>query len=44
VHFRAGRFESGMLEGINRITALLVRHFPAEIANPDELSNRPVLL
>jgi uncharacterized membrane protein len=43
-HFRAGRFESGMLEGINRITALLARHFPAAAANPDELGNRPILL
>jgi uncharacterized membrane protein len=43
-HFRAGRFESGMLEGIDRITALLARHFPAATVNPDELSNRPVLL
>lgn len=43
-HFRAGRFESGMLEGINSITVLLARHFPAASANPDELGNRPVLL
>ena len=42
--FRAGRFEEGALHGIEAITALLARHFPATGSNPDELPNRPVVL
>lgn len=42
--FRAGEFESGVLEGIAAITALLQQHFPAQGANPNELSDRPVTL
>lgn len=42
--FRAGRFEQGVLDGVGEISALLVRHFPARGANPDELANRPVVL
>lgn len=42
--FRARRFEQGVLDGIREITALLGRHFPARGANPDELSDRPVVL
>ena len=42
--FRAGRFEDGALHGIEAITALLTRHFPPTGSNPDELSNRPVVL
>lgn len=37
-------FEQGALTGIRAITALLARHFPPGGNNPDELSNRPVLL
>ena len=32
------------IEGIQEITALLARHFPPTGANPDELSNAPVML
>ncbi len=42
--FRAGRFEEGVIAGIGDITALLTRHFPAHASNPDELSNKPVVL
>jgi len=42
--FRQGRFEQGVLAGIREISALLVRHFPATAVNPDELSDRPVVL
>lgn len=42
--FREHRFEAGLLEGIGRITTLLVQHFPAIGENPDELCNRPTLL
>jgi len=42
--FRSGDFEGGVLSGIEAVTALLVKHFPARDANPDELPNRPVVL
>ncbi|MBI1965019.1 MAG: TPM domain-containing protein [Betaproteobacteria bacterium] len=42
--FRAGRFEQGALDGIQEITTLLARHFPARGDNPDELPDRPVVL
>ncbi len=42
--FRAGRFEAGALAGIDEVTALLARHFPAREANPNELSDKPVVL
>lgn len=42
--FRAGEFEQGALAGIRAITHLLVRHFPPDDHNPNELSNQPVLL
>lgn len=42
--FRARRFEQGMLEGIEEITQLLAKHFPARRDNPDELPDRPVVL
>jgi uncharacterized membrane protein len=42
--FRAGQFETGLLEGIRRITRLLAVHFPGASDNVDELVNRPVML
>lgn len=42
--FGAGAYEQGALTGIRAITVLLARHFPPGGTNPDELSNRPVLL
>lgn len=42
--FRAEQFEQGALTGIRAITTLLAHHFPPDGDNPDELSNRPVLL
>lgn len=42
--FRARRFEAGVLDGIEEITALLAKHFPARRDNPDELPDRPVVL
>lgn len=42
--FRAGRFEQGVLLGLERISALLAQHFPAQGDNPNELSNAPVFL
>jgi uncharacterized membrane protein len=43
-HYRAGDFRQGTLEGIRRVSQLLARHFPAGPENPNELSNKPVLL
>jgi uncharacterized membrane protein len=42
--FRAGKFESGTVEGIREITALLARHFPPGDANANELPDQPVVL
>lgn len=43
-HFRAGRFEQGMLEAVQAVADLLALHFPAAADNPNELSDRPILL
>ncbi len=42
--FREGRFEPGVLEGLQRISSLLEEHFPAQAGNPNELPDRPLLL
>jgi uncharacterized membrane protein len=42
--FQAGRYEHGMLAGMDRITALLTEHFSARRVNPDELPDKPVTL
>lgn len=42
--FRAGEFETGVVEGINAITLLLQRHFPASRENPNELPDTPIVL
>ncbi|MFM9885893.1 MAG: TPM domain-containing protein [Burkholderiales bacterium] len=42
--FRARRFRAGALEGIAAVSALLAKHFPADRSNPDELSNRPIVM
>lgn len=42
--FRQGAYEAGALEGVRAVSALLAQHFPPDRANPDELSNRPVVL
>ena len=43
--FREGRFEDGLTQALEEVSALLVQHFPAQAgaANPDELPNAPVL-
>jgi uncharacterized membrane protein YgcG len=43
-HFRAGRFEQGVLEGIEAVGAHLARHFPGAGGAGNELPDRPVLL
>ena len=42
--FRLGDFRRGSLEGIERITIMLANHFPAGADNPNELSNKPVIV
>jgi hypothetical protein len=42
--FRAKNFRLGSLEGIARVTALLATYFPPEADNPNELSDKPVIV
>ena len=42
--FRAGRFEEGAVAGIEAVGALLARHFPGDGSEPNEVSDRPVIL
>ena len=39
-----GNYETGVLRGIAIITGHLKKHFPASTANPNELSDNPVVL
>ena len=43
--FRAGRYEDGLAQAVDAVTALLVQHFPLAPgqANPNELPDEPVL-
>lgn len=43
--FRAGRYEEGLKQAVDEVTALLVQHFPSDpgAANPNELPDAPVL-
>lgn len=42
--FRERRFEAGTLVAITEITTLLAQHFPPQGDNPNELSDKPVVL
>jgi uncharacterized membrane protein len=42
--FRDGRFEQGVLRGIERVSDLLEAHFPTSYPRPNELPDRPVVL
>lgn len=42
--FRQGDFRRGSLEGIELITRVLASHFPSGVNNPNELSNKPVIV
>jgi len=42
--FKLGDFRRGSLEGIEDITKLLVTHFPANMENPNELANTPIII
>jgi uncharacterized membrane protein len=43
--FREGRYEEGLFEAVDAVTAVLVQHFPATAgaANANELPDEPVL-
>jgi uncharacterized membrane protein len=43
--FRQGRYEEGLRQAVDEVTALLVRHFPLAPGeqNPNELPDRPIL-
>ena len=43
--FRAGRYEEGLKQAVDEVTALLVKHFPATpgAPNANELPDQPVL-
>jgi len=42
--YRRGDFLHGSLQGIERITVLLATYFPPGADNPNELSNKPVIV
>ncbi|MGB4064010.1 MAG: TPM domain-containing protein [Azonexus sp.] len=42
--FAAGNYQSGMVDAVERITALLAQHFPATGDNPNELDDAPTML
>jgi uncharacterized membrane protein len=47
-HFRAGRYESGAIAGVDAVGTLLARHYPPEAApaapSHNQLPDRPALL
>jgi uncharacterized membrane protein len=42
--FRDGRFEEGVVGGVEAVTTHLIQHFPARGDEADELPNEPVVL
>ena len=42
--FGQRQFEQGALAAIDEVTALLARHFPPSVINPNELPDRPMVL
>jgi uncharacterized membrane protein len=43
-HFRAGRFEQGVIGGIRAVSAHLARHYPGDGTRANELPDSPVVL
>ena len=41
---RRGDFEQGILEGVEEVSRLLARHYPAESGGVNELPDKPVIL
>ncbi len=44
VMFRKGEFEAGVLHGIDKIGAVLQKHFPQNGVSKNEISNKPYIL
>jgi uncharacterized membrane protein len=42
--FRAARYKEGAIAGVQAVSALIERHFPAEPRDVNELPDRPVIL
>ena len=42
--FKAGKFESGVIRGIEAVSRQLARYFPAHGKGPNELPDAPVVL
>ena len=42
--FRSGQYRNGAIEGIEQITKILATYFPPWEDNPNELSNKPVII
>lgn len=43
-HFRRGAFKNGLLLGLQEVSALLAREYPARAFNPNELPDRPEII
>ncbi len=44
IAFHSARFEQGVIEGIQRVSQQLAKHYPNASENPNELPDKPVLL
>ena len=44
IAFRAGQFETGVIDGIHAVGRHLQQHFPRKSVTPNELPNQPVVL
>jgi uncharacterized membrane protein len=42
--FKAGKFESGVIRGIEAVSRQLAQHFPAQGKGPNELPDAPVVI
>jgi uncharacterized membrane protein len=43
-YLKNDQFEEGVLQGIDRITAVLEEHFPEDVVTPNELSDKPLII
>ncbi|MFM0033971.1 TPM domain-containing protein [Paraburkholderia strydomiana] len=43
-NFRLGKYEAGVLKGIEQVSELLKRHFPAQLERHSELPSKPAVL
>jgi len=43
-NFRIGKYEAGVLRGVEQVTELLKRHFPAQQERRSELPSKPAVL